>query len=178
MLLHSHKITIVVQQRASALNAKRADNDVVRFADRYSHIPETTIVPRGPRGEIVVEERHDLEAPQAAFDARRVRLVASALKNFKQNEVANKDRLEGHRSFKFRGRRRQRPPKVRDPDRAIDQDHNGRDDRSWRISSRSPSQPRPLSDFNARACLRSLTISRRPSSTTARLVGKPVSFRA
>jgi hypothetical protein len=109
MLLHGHKIAIVVQQRAAAFNAKRADNDVVRFADRYSHIPETTIVPRGARGEIGVEERHDLEAAQAALDTRRGKLIASALKNFKQNEIANKDRLEGHRSFEFRGRRRQSP---------------------------------------------------------------------
>src|SRR5580704_15249909 len=101
MLLHGHKIAIVVQQRAAAFNAKRADNDVVRFADRYSHIPETTIVPRGARGEIGVEERHDLEAAQAALDTRRGKLIASALKNFKQNEIANKDRLEGHRSFEF-----------------------------------------------------------------------------
>ena len=107
MLLHGHKIAIVVQQRASAFNAKRADNDVVRFADRYSHIPEATIVPRGARGEIGVEERHDLEAAQAALDTRRGKLIASALKNLKQNEVANKDRFGRHRSFEFRGRRRQ-----------------------------------------------------------------------
>ena len=105
---------------------------------------------------------HDLEAAQAAFDTRRMQLIASALKNFKQDEVANKDRLGSHRSFEFRGRRRQRPPKVRDPDGAINQDHDGRDGRSWRISSRSPSQPKPLSDFNARACLRSLNHQPQP----------------
>ena len=109
MLLHRRKIAIVMQQRAATLDAKRADDDVVRLADRYSHISETTIVPRGARREIGVEERHDFEAAQAAFDARRVKVVPRALKNFEQNEIADKDRLRGHRNFEFHSRRRQEP---------------------------------------------------------------------
>ena len=63
-----------------------------------------TIVSRGARREIAVEEGHDLEAAQTALDARRVKLVPRALKNFEQNEIADKDRLGCHRGSEFRGR--------------------------------------------------------------------------
>ena len=101
MFLHGGKIAVVMQQRTAPLDAKRADDDVVRLADRYSHISETTIVPRRARCEIGVEQRHNFEPAQAAFDARRVKVVARALKNFEQNEIADKDRLRDHRSFEF-----------------------------------------------------------------------------
>ena len=75
MLLHRRKITVVVQQCAPAFDAKRADDDVGGFADRYTQVPQLGIIPCGARGEVAIEKRHDIEPAQHAFGARRRGLV-------------------------------------------------------------------------------------------------------
>src|SRR6516162_7796632 len=141
MLLHRRKIAVVVQQRTATFDAKRADDDVGGLADRYAHVSQPAIVPGGARREIGVQERHHIEAAQAPFDARRVKFVAGALKNFKQDEVADKDPFAAGGSLELGGSRRQQPTEVGDPDRTVDEDLEMRKDGSLRISSRSPSQP-------------------------------------
>src|ERR1700759_4119292 len=151
------------------LEAKRANDDIRGLADGNAEVPQLAIIPGSLWGEIGVEKRHDIEAAQAAFDARRMSFVAGSLKNFEQNEVADQYRFAAGGSFELGGRHGPGATKVGDPDRAVDEDHEERKGRSWRISSRSPSQPNPLRAFSAWACLRTRTSSRSPSSTTARL---------
>jgi hypothetical protein len=104
MLPHRREIAIVMQKRAAAFDAKGADDDVIRFADRYALISQRAIVSRDARREITVEKGYDLEAAQTALDARRVKFIPRALKNFEQNEIADKDQLICHRGPEFRGR--------------------------------------------------------------------------
>ena len=178
MLLHRSKIAVVMQQGAATLDAKRRDDDVRGLANRDAEVSQLAIIPGGSWGEIGVEKRHEIEAAQAAFDARRMSFVPGALKDFEQNEVADQYRLAAGRSFELDGRHGPRAAKMGDPDRAVDEDHNEREGRCWRISPRSPSQPNPLSAFSASACLWTRTSSRSPYSTAARLVESPVSLKA
>ena len=149
MLLHERKIAVVVQQRAAMLDAKRADDDVRGLPDRYAEFPQFTTVPGGARGQIGIEERHERKPAQFEFDARRMGLVPSALKNFEQDEIADQDWFASGRRFQFGGRVRARSAKVDYPDGAVDKNHNGPRARPRRISSRSPSQPNPLSASSA-----------------------------
>src|SRR5271154_4957994 len=112
------------------LDAKRADNDIVRLAYGYAHISQPAIISGGARGEIGVEKRHDIETAQTTFDARGMRLVPSPLKNLEQNQVADKDRFAASRSFELGGRHSQRATKVGDPDGTVDEDHEERKGRS------------------------------------------------
>ena len=82
MLLHRHEVAIVVQKRAAAFDAEGADDDVIRFADRYALISQRPIVSRCARREIAVKKRYDLEPAQTTLNARRVKLIPRALKNF------------------------------------------------------------------------------------------------
>src|SRR5260370_4014839 len=105
-------------------------------------------------------------------------VVPSALKNFEQDEIADQEWFPCNGFLQFGGSHRAMAAQVRDPDGAIDKNHDRRGGRPWRISPRSPSQPNPLSSASAFVGLRSRTSSRKPSSTVARLVVKPVAVMA
>src|SRR5579863_9629620 len=107
-----------------------------------------------------------------------MRLISGAPKNFEQDEVADQKRFPTGGSCQFGSCRRLMAAQMRDPDRAVDENHDRRGGRLWRISSRSPSQPSPLSAASALACLRTRTSSRKPSSSVARLVDKPAAAMA
>src|SRR4051812_4225120 len=123
MRLHGFEIAVVVKQRAAALDAECANDDIVRLADRYPHISKTPVIPGDARREIGIEKRHDVELAQSTLDARRVRFVSRALKNFHEDEVADKYWRRDHRGFEFRGRQRRQASKVSNPNGAIDKDH-------------------------------------------------------
>jgi hypothetical protein len=84
-------------------DAKRANDDVRGLADRDSKVRQLAIIPGSSRGEISVEKGHNLEPAQTTLDARGMNLVPSALKNFKQNEIADKYRFAAGRSFQLGG---------------------------------------------------------------------------
>ena len=111
-------------------DAKRANDDVRSLADRDAEAPQLAIIPGGSWGEIGVEKRHDIEAAQPTFDARRMSFVSGSLKNFEQNEIADKNRFAVGRSFELGGRHGAGATKLGNPDRAIDEDHEERKGRS------------------------------------------------
>ncbi len=126
MFLHWRKIAIIVQQRVMMFDAEGADDDVGCLADRNAQFPQLAIISRGTRGEGRVQKRHDSVPAQAALDARSMDLVSGALENLKQNEVADQERLPARGRHEPGGRRRLMAPQMRNPDRAIDQNHDRR----------------------------------------------------
>ena len=125
MLLHGAKSRSSCnnEQRRSMQNVPMMMSFVLRIVS--PDVPQLAIIPGGSRSEIGVEEGHDLEAAQAAFDARRMSFIAGSLKDFEQNEIADQDRFAAGRSFELRGRHGPGAAKVGDPDRAVNEDHDG-----------------------------------------------------
>jgi len=116
MFFHREKIAVVMQQRVAIFDAERADGNVGGFADRDADLPQLTIIPRGARDQVGVQERYDGKLAQAAFNARGMSLIPGALKNFEKNEITNQKRLVGGRFSQFDRRRRPIATQVRDPD--------------------------------------------------------------
>src|SRR5258708_6504000 len=178
MFLHRREIAVIVQQRMAMLDAEGTNDDVGRLANRDTQISEFAIVAGGARGKGGIQERHESISTQSAFDTRRMGLVPCALKDLEQDEIADQKRFAAGGGLQFGNGRGSMAAQVRDPDRAIDENHARRGGRPWRIASRSPFQPNPLRSASALACLRTRTSSRKPSSTVARLVDKPVAAMA
>ncbi len=156
MLLHGRKITIVVQQGVVVLDAESADDNVGRLADRDAQSSQGAVITGGADGEIRAQEMHEGISTQCMFNTHGMFLIAGALKDLEQNEVANQQRLATCCGLKFGGRRCSMALQMCDPYGAIDEDHGWRDrrpwGRPWRILSRSPSHPNPLISAKARAC--------------------------
>jgi len=129
MFLHGREITVIVQQRVAMLDAEGADDDVGRLRDRDAQAPQRTIIPSGARSEIGVQKRHERIPAQSAFDARGMGPIPGALENLEQNEIADQERLSTGGSFQFRGCGGSMAAQMRDPDGAIDENH---DRRGWR----------------------------------------------
>lgn len=108
------------------LDAEGADDDVRGLADRDAQSPQRAIISGGATSEIDIQKRHQNILAQSAFDTRGTGLVPGALENLKQNEIADKERLATGGGFQFRGRRRSMATQMRDPDGAIDENHNRR----------------------------------------------------
>ena len=60
MLLHRRKISVVMQQPMAVLDAERADDEVCCFADRNAQFSQRAVIPGGARGEIGIQQRHDI----------------------------------------------------------------------------------------------------------------------
>jgi len=126
MLLHWYKIAVIVQQRVAAFDAKGADDDVGCFPDGDAQFSQLAIVPGGTRDQIGVQESYNRILAQATFDARGMGVVPSALKDFEQDKIADQERLPYNGFLQLRGRRRAMAAQIRDPDGAIDKNHDRR----------------------------------------------------
>lgn len=87
-----------------------------------------TVIPRslslgGARGEIGIEKREEDMLAQIALDAHGVGIVPRALKNLKEDQVADKQPFQPRRSLELGGRRRLMAAQVGDPDRTVDENH-------------------------------------------------------
>lgn len=101
MLLHGRKIAVVMQQDVAIFDAKSADDDVSRLADRDAKASEGTIIARCAAGEFGVQQRHKRIPAQRSLNTRRVLLISGALKDLQQNEVANQQRLAAGLCLQF-----------------------------------------------------------------------------
>lgn len=101
MLYHRGEVAIVVQQCMAVLDAERADDDVGRLPDRDAQLSQFSIVPRRARGEIGIQKWHDNVVPQSTLDARGMRVITGALKNLKQDQVPDQERLPAGGSLQF-----------------------------------------------------------------------------
>jgi hypothetical protein len=101
MLFHGQEITIIVQQSVAMLDAKSADDDVGGLADRDAQTAQPALISGGPGSEMVVQKRHDRILAQGTFDARGLGLVAHALKDFQQDEIADQQGLPRRGNFQL-----------------------------------------------------------------------------
>ena len=106
------------------LDAEGADDDVGRLANRDAQISQLAIVPGGARGKGGIQERHESISAQSAFNARRMGLVPCALKDLEQDEIANQERFPTGSGFQFGGCWRSMAAQMRDPDGAVDENHD------------------------------------------------------
>ena len=143
MLLHRREISVVMQQRVSML-AESADDDAGGLADRDAQFSQLAAVPSGARGQIGTQQRHNHILTQSTLNMRGMGLVPCALEDFEQDEVADQPRLSC-RLPPAGGRQRSIAAQMRDPDGAVDKNHDQATGRASRIASKSPSQPNPLS---------------------------------
>ena len=72
---------------------------------------------------IGVQKRYDDILAQCALDARCMGFVPRALQNLKQNEIAGQERFADGGRFELVRGCRALAPQMRNPDRAIDQNH-------------------------------------------------------
>jgi len=121
MLLHRRKIAVIVQQRMATFDAEGADDDVGGLADCDAQFSQLAIVAGGTRGQVGVQERDESITAQSAFNARRVGLVPSALKDFEQDEITDQEWFPRGCGFEFRGRQRSMAAQVRNPDGGVDE---------------------------------------------------------
>jgi hypothetical protein len=149
MLRHRREIPVVMQQRVSVFDAESADNDVGGLANRNAQFSQPAIVPSGAGGQIGAQQGHEHVLTQFPFNTGGMGLVPSALEDFEQDKVADQERLARRRRRQFGGLYRSIAAQMRDPDRAVDQDHDQVTGGASRIASKSPSQPNPLSSANA-----------------------------
>jgi hypothetical protein len=107
MLFHGRKAAVVVQQRVTAFDAKRADDNVGGLTDGDAQLPQLAAVPGGARGKIGVQHGHKGIPPQSLFNMRGMGLVPGALENVEQDEVADQERFPCDRGL---GRLAAMPP--------------------------------------------------------------------
>lgn len=146
MRVHRFEIAILVQDLITPPDTERADDDVNGFARRLAQAAQGPIKPGRFDGRLIVQQRFNLEDAKRGFDLRGVRLIARALQTFKQDQIADDDVVRRGNRPQFRDRRTGLIAKMRNPDRAIDNDHEARAPLSRRIVSRSPSHPMPAVD--------------------------------
>lgn len=172
MLLEGVEVPVVVQQGAIVLDAPRCNQGVDGLADREAERTQATLVPRSIDRKRLATERHDLQRRQQLSGLGEVAFAAEALQYFRQDQVADGDGLRLEQLVQSIGRDRIRAPEIVDPDAGIDQDHL-----SVRISAKSPWQLRLQRKRRSASCCRSRSKVRKPSSTTSRLVPRPVGAR-
>jgi hypothetical protein len=107
----------------AALEAEVRDDQVDRLAHRYAARAQGAIVPRRAHCEVVVEQRYDRELAEVALDARRMGLVTRALQDLQEDQVADEDLVGRVDCPELARSRRVAVAQVRDPCRAIDEDH-------------------------------------------------------
>ena len=90
---------------------------------------QLAIVPGGASGKIGIQKRHESIPTQFAFDPRSMRLIPGALKNFEQDEIADQKRFATGSGLEFGSCRRSMATEMRDPDGAVDENHDRRDGR-------------------------------------------------
>jgi hypothetical protein len=123
MTLHGRKVTVIVEQGMTMLDAEGPDDEIGGLADRNTQFPQLAIVPCGVGGQFSVQELHDSIRTQSAFDAQGVSLIPGALENFEQDEIADQQWFPHCRGFQFGGRLRSLTAQVGDPDGGVDEDH-------------------------------------------------------
>ena len=142
MLLHRLEIAVIVQQGMAMLDTEGADDDVGRLADRDAQVPQLAIVAGCARGEVTSRSERYPRNPRSmraawASSARPAGLRAGLGR--RPTGVREEPRLPVWRSPAFdclvSGRSR----------RSYRRESFEAWVRPWRILSRSPSQPNPLS---------------------------------
>jgi len=106
------------------LDAECADDDVGRLADRDAQFSQLAIVPGGARGKIGIQKRHESIPAQSPFNAPSMSLIPGALKDLEQDEIANQERFPTGGGFQFGSCWRSMAAQMRDPDGAVDENHD------------------------------------------------------
>src|SRR5882724_7214015 len=117
------EIAIIVQQAVPALNAEGRDDEVGGRANCDSMSSERPIVSRRLHGDAVVEHAFDFELAHFPLDLLGVQIVARPLQNFEQDNIANDDPGEILDCLELTNGFGAGLAYLRDPDRAIDDDH-------------------------------------------------------
>jgi hypothetical protein len=87
IFLHRCEIAVIMQQGMAMLDAKGADNDIGRLADRDAQRSQLAIIPSDARRKIAIEKRYKRIPAQAALDALSMGFVPGALKDLDQDET-------------------------------------------------------------------------------------------
>lgn len=173
---HGIEVPVVVQQTMAALDAEGSYDDVNGFPDGDAEAAQGSAVMRADNRHTLIKHGCDGEAPKAALDPGGVRVVAGALQDFQEDQVANQDVVvRFDERLQLADRLCIETSEVGDPNRAVNEDRGcGSGARPSRCAARSPVQPRPL--MSASACKRwwRRTSWFRASATVAFFVGSPV----
>ena len=127
MLLHRREVAIFMQESVPMHDAVRADDDVGGLAHGDAPISQPAVIAGGARGKVGIEKRDEVILTQIALDARGVGVVPGTLEYFKQDEVADEQRLPAGRGLELGGRGRPTAAQDRDPDGAVDENQAARD---------------------------------------------------
>ena len=166
------EITIVVQQRMPVPHAERRDDHVDRLPHRHAQCPKQPVMCGRLHSQRVIEHRLHRKLPKLPLYARGMRIAARALQDFQQDQVAHQDLLRDR--AEQANRSGAAVAQMANPDGTVDEDQS----RPSRIASRSPSHPSPVNAASASAWRCCWTRRRRPSSTVALLVERPVAVMA
>ena len=123
MFFHRSEVAVIMQQDVAMLDAESADDDVRGLADGDAQRPQLAIIAGGTGREITIEKRYDRIPAQSALDALSMGFVPGTLKDLEQDKIADQQRFTAGCGFQFGNRRRSMSAQVRDPDGAINEDH-------------------------------------------------------
>lgn len=123
MFLHGTKIAVVVQQKVPVFDGVGADYDIGGLADRDAEPAQRATVSGSSRGKVRVQERHHGKLTKAALDTRSMYVVSRSLEEFEQSEITDQKRLSASRFFQLDSCRCPMAAQMRDPDGAVDKDH-------------------------------------------------------
>jgi len=150
--LHRSEIPMIVQQTVPFLNAERSDNHIDRLAHGNPQSAQTPVILGGSNRKPFVHHSRDRISTEALLNPNHKGIVPCPLQDLKHDQIADQDPIVvilgqcpefGHRDIVDAA-------KVRDPNRAIDDDHgSGSNARPSRIASKSPSHPRPAMSATA-----------------------------
>lgn len=71
------------------LDAKGADNQIDRSANRIPSAAQESVICRGLHGQLWINQRHNLKFTQRLFDKPRLLVVAEALQDLAEDEITN-----------------------------------------------------------------------------------------
>ncbi len=93
MALHVREIAVVVQKVVLVLDTVRADDQIDGLPDRDAYRPQPAVICRRAHGQLDIKHRREIETAQQRFDARRLPIVAHALQDFANDDIADEDPL-------------------------------------------------------------------------------------
>src|ERR1017187_4806741 len=169
MLCERIKNPVVVQQVIPTLDAAGSNHRIGGLANGHAEVAQRPEVLRRLNRDFLPAQLYHDQRSQHFLGLVEVPVVVEALQDFRQNQVANGQRLGAKQPVEHLGLRRDGSLEVVDPHAGIDQDQW-----SLLIALRSPCQSSLPRSRRISAWLLSRSKVRRPCSTAARLVFRPV----
>jgi catechol 2,3-dioxygenase-like lactoylglutathione lyase family enzyme len=116
MLGKRPKIPIRVQQGVAVLDAESGDDQICRLAHGHTELPEPAIVAGSRTRDLRIEHLHEWKAAHSHVDGRGMRVIARALQQLEQDQIAHQKIGRLDQRIEPGNGRTLLPPEMSDPD--------------------------------------------------------------